>query len=613
MIVEIIKTLVAWLVILPGLYLSGSLFSRWITETDARLRGILYVALGLAAFMFYLIAAGSLGQYHAPAVVFYFGIVLAVCFRRLRDFIIWFRDIASYPWQGNHVIDRILAVIFYTSVFFTAAFCLLPEIANDALCYQLNVPKQFVWQKSIWPIPYDANSFMPVSMNLLYGVGIMAASIGITKLFHAVMALLLAYAIAFKIEHLSGSSRIARLGAFLFWISPVVVNEAATTYVDLGVSFFLLVSFLLLHASIQQEKKAQAFIAGLMTGTTIAVKFSLLIALPVIGLVGFARLLKPFQFKKLSVFAALFAAGILMGCGYWFTRNFILMGNPTFPYFGEVFNTIGLKSYGTYLDIGVPKTLLNFIILPFHLAFNPWPFDQHYWTGPYLLLMIPALILSIRHKPARPFFFFTVLLGGAWFITTQATRYLLPVLPFWYIAIGAGTPFFIEGLKKLKMARIIPLGVLGLAAGLLFIDIYHYRHQYPVLAGLVTREQYLRKMERSYPAAKWSGEHLPADARVFNVEEIRQFYFERPMVREEFLHFFTSYTNSRSPDEILEFLRKKGFTHLMVTESDREGRPDRLSWINAIVNDPSSVEFLIEIPSENLRDERLIYYFYKIR
>lgn len=615
MLEEFFKTLLGGFILLPGCYLVGAAFGRFFTEEDYRLRGIFYMALGFIGLIFYLMAIGSVGQLNRTALLFFFPVVFILQRAQFQNFGQWLGAMIRYPWGGESGFGRFFAVIFYGTVILTFFFCLLPETANDALCYQLNVPKQFVWQGSIKPITYDANSYMPMSMNLLYAAGLLFNSIGIAKMFHAGMALLLTYVIAFKVEHLTGNPWVARFSALMFWLAPVVVNEITTTYVDVGVSFFLLISFLWLYAAVRYEKKSLILLAGVAAGVTVAIKFSLLLALPVLVLAGFGRWLRPFQFKKLWSFVPILLAGIFLGCGYWFTRNFILTGNPTFPYFGEVFHTIGLKNTASYLGIGVAKTLWNFLLLPVYLSAHPTPFDHHYWVGPYLLLTAPALVLSFRNVQARPYLFFTLLLTAVWFVTTQATRYLLPVLPFWYIAVGAGLPFLIARRRDSnRNGKIISLSMLVLTACLLSAGAYHYRVQFLPLTGIWSLDEYLRKMERSYPAAQWVDQHLTEDARIFNVKEVRQFYFKRPMVREEFLHLFTQYTNGRDADQTLSFLKDQGFTHIMLVKGPDNGEPpERLRWLAKVLSGPDRVELMGEVDSEATRDGKYRYSFYRIR
>jgi len=613
MIQEALKTFLGWVFLLPGFYLAGSVMARFFSETDSRLRGIFFVAGGWILLILWLIGAGCIGQLNVGAVLLFLGITFFVRRSLLPEFARWLREMARYPWLGGSLIDRALSVLFYVTVFFTAVFCFLPETANDALCYQLNVPKQFLWQGSLMPLAYDANSYMPMAMNLLYAVGLMIQSIGAAKIFHVLSGLFLTYTIALKIESFTGHARAARFSALMFWLAPVVVNEVTTTYLDVGVSFFLLIAFLWLQAGVQSERKTTFFLAGLAAGVTVAVKFSLLIAMPILCVTGVLPWLWPLRLKKLFGFGIIFMAGFTAGCGFWFGRNFILTGNPFFPYLGEVFGTIGFTNYATYMDIGIPKTVLNFIALPLHLVFNPEPFDRHYWVGPYFLISFAAMCLCVRDRQTRPYLCFILLLTGAWFLTTHATRYLLPVLPFWYIASGCGLPALASAFKKRGLSVLIKVCAAGFAVVLLAGGAWHHRMQYPVLAGLWTREAYLEKMERSFPAAQWVSRNLPADAKILNIEEIRQFYFERPLIRESILYFFTHYTDTKTPKEIREFLKQEGFTHVMKADGSSRGEPlDRLGSFMKSLESPQGFKKLGSVDSKNIRDSRMSYTFYQI-
>jgi hypothetical protein len=106
--------------------------------------------------------------------------------------------------------------------------------------------------------------------------------------------------------------------------------------------------------------------------------------------------------------------------------------------------------------------------------------------------------------------------------------------------------------------------VLAIHSGFAF---YHGKEGYRLIAGLENRESYLGRVESSYGISQWINEHLPPDAKVLNVEEVRMFYFRPEMIRDSRFRKKTRY-DQRLGDgrQVAEFLRGKRISYLLVTD-----------------------------------------------
>lgn len=599
-------------------YQLGSIFKKVFRFDKPAYEGILFIAFGMILFVFYILIIGSFRLFNPLMILVFMAFVFFIRLSLIRSWLQWLREMAAHL-RFSATLRFFLTSLLFASFVLTFLCCFSPETGNDALCYQLNVPKYFVWEKSITPVPFDMNSYMPMSMNCLYAVGLLFKSVMLAKYFHWLAGVLTSLLIVSVLRNYAVSSIISLSTAAAFFLMPTVANEVTTTYVDVATSFYALLAVVLMLEGAQRLMTRYFFLSGLAMGMTIGIKFSLLILLvPVF----FCSIYLWHEYRlswRYFKFGGVFIFGACLVCCYWFIRNYLLVQNPFFPYFGEFWKTIGMKNYSSYLDLGIPKNLWNFLCLPWHLTFNFDVFGRGHWLGPLTFLGVPTLIFAIVKRKGIPFFIFALAGTIVWFLTTQASRYLLPVLPAWHIVGGLGAQeitFIIQSQKWLRKS------ITGLFLGCLFflfgVMTYHFRYDFLFLSGHWSADQYLSKLERSWPAARWINMHLPQNAKIFNVEEIRQFYFDRVMVREKSFNFFTSYGTDRSDIQIWNYLKENGFTHILIAQEKdiKSSKPvedqPRLRKIDHIIQNSSLVRFIIKITSKNIRDPQYEYKLYEI-
>ena len=281
MIAEWLRGAAFGLLLLPALYAAGSFLAPFFSEEKEPVRGILFVGAGFGFFAFTLAIAGHFGAYRlATVAVFAVGVIL-IRIRLVREFEGWLKFLVKIFSPGPGGEGALLGAIFFLLLGVTALMCAAPEIANDALCYQLNLPKTFLRRMSTLPIPDDFNSYLPMFMNYLYGVGLMAGSITAAKLFHWLTGVLLTAAVVCTIEELSGKKILAVFIGLMLWLTPTVFKEIATTYVDVGAAFFL---FLALHLFLRARRRSGTslwVLSGLFLGFAAGAKYlTLMAALP---------------------------------------------------------------------------------------------------------------------------------------------------------------------------------------------------------------------------------------------------------------------------------------------------------------------------------------------
>lgn len=604
----------AWIVLLPVLYLSGARLASLVKEEHDVMRGIIHVACGLGMLAYFLIFVGSFHFLKREVVLIYALAVLALGFRRLPEFGSWVTVLLRYFLDKGDGFYRLCQIIFLAASIVTLAVSFLPEIAHDALSYQLNLAKLFVRQASTTPWEHDLNSYMPLLMNVLYSVGLLFDSVSLSKLFHWLCGFLLVAGMAVTFEKETRHKALALFLAMMFWLTPAVVNQITTTYVDVAAAFFVFLFFYGLMKGVRTGQSGCLLISGFMLGLAVSTKFLILVLAPPASVVVGWYFLRAREKRQATVAAVLFYAGVFLGCSYWFVRNGLLSGNPFYPYLNELFGTGGMSNLQTYWNLGIPKTVANYLLLPGLLTFYPQHFSSFDWIGPFYLSALPFLVLARDKKRYALPLIFVIYFMTAFFLVLQVVRYLIVILPIylWAVAVSIGdtAPQFSERLRQLGRAMA---GILGIF--LLALTCYHYRFQAPALLGVWSLDTYLTKMERSYPAAQWINRNLPADAVVLNAGEVRQFYFAPQMIREIMLFRRTNYPENFPKRSILQYFNERGVTHVLRADNlDVPGVLEaRIEDLDKELRNENQAMPLMTLDSKNIREARYRYRVYELK
>lgn len=614
---ESLTAFAGFTLLLPVLYLLGRVFKSWISLPDEGLQGIFYQALGLGVLALLVSFLGLLGQFRPVPVLILTAVVLAAGIKQIPEFAGWFSGSCKRLFGGRTPAEYLTGLSLLLVFGLALLLNQLPEVANDALCYQLNVAKQFAWKHSLVPDVYDFNSYTSILMNSLYAIGLLFQSVPLAKMFHAWAALLLTGAMIFTLEKETGAAWRARILGLLFFLTPTVFFEVTTTYVDLATSLFVFLSFYAWIAWRESGRTGDAALSGLLLGFAISTKVLFMIAAAPFALLFLAEGMSQ---RRQNIFKdlAAFGMGALLGTVYWFIQAYALTGNPIFPYMGSLFGTAQAASVQQFMEMGPKKSLLLFFLLPWNMTFRPQDYDGGFPLGPLYLLLLPFVVYGFWKQPKlRAHSLFAGVFLAIWYFLFHNVRFLLPVLTIYAVA---GTAGFFSLWRRLHAGtwwkRIFLAGAAGLALLLLGAGIYHYRHEWPLIAGRTNRTNYLAAMERTAPLAQWMEKSLPKDARIFNAEEIRQFYFPRDSVREIWFSLKTHYEELEEPEKVAAFLKKEGFTYLLMEQT--EGQPvapknSRYVLLHQLAANSTLTEEKGRVASVNRREQKAVYHLYRLR
>jgi len=488
---------------------------------------------------------------------------------------------------------------------------LAPETANDSLCYHINLPKIYLETNRIGPIAYDINSTFPGFMEMLFTLGLGLGGDTLAKFFHVSTALFLAGAVLLWGRR-AGKLENAWQAAILLVTVPGLVNQWPSTYIDGAMTAFTALLLVSLISWFESSKTRYIILAGVFAGFLMSMKFLALISLIAVTASILWHLIKN---KRNPGPLFLFGFIALAICAYWYIRSYLATGNPVYPYFYSVFKA-GDGTI-TYDDIGLPKTFLHLLSVPWMITMRPDKFEGFgVQIGPAFLAFLPGIFWLRKDRTVRFLASFALIYAVLWFFLGQSLRFLFPFLPALAMLLASVFGFFSAGRSRAGF-RLIVLFILAVHT---VLAVYHYRGDFLHVVKLESTETYLRTRERSFGPAQFSGT-LPANAKILAADETHLYHFQRPIVRESVYGLVTKYYEKMgSSAEVLNHFKEQGFTHILLTVSPHSGPVGKLEAFRVpkIIRQSENhladyLELLYSNAFKSPDGLEITYYFYRIR
>jgi 4-amino-4-deoxy-L-arabinose transferase-like glycosyltransferase len=389
----------------------------------------------------------------------------------------------------------ILAVVVAIAVDLVASTA--PVTSADALKYHLALPKLWLQQGSIGDPFWRWEGFDPAGIEMLYTQGLALGGGSTAAALHACLAGLTALALFGLGRELGGTALAGAVAAFLFTLQGVVSWEATSAFIELGLTFYVVLA--VWHAvrwGATPDPRA-ALMTGFFAGATAGTKYlGLVAALVVLAIFGVAATLRRrWSDGGIAVVAAVAAAG------WWYLKNAVATGNPVYPL---VFGGKWMSAYArdvihsTLTAYGVGGGVARLALLPVDLLVHGDAFDRGRYVGTAVFLFA-LLALATRRTRAT-----LVLLGGVvvyivvWHLQSPQARFLLPALAVLAAVGGTAAAPWLAGSGARRAAASAVL--VAAAAAWLVSTAALTRELLPSAVGLESRDSTLQRLTGTYDA-----------------------------------------------------------------------------------------------------------------
>ncbi|MDX1583595.1 MAG: hypothetical protein R3338_08350, partial [Thermoanaerobaculia bacterium] len=398
--------------------------------------------------------------------------------------------------------DIVAIVVIVLAIVPNLPYVAAPESTTDALEYHLLIPKAYLLDGSISYLPHFVESNYPSLSEYINVVILSFSDERTTKAFHFWITIAVLGMISVLSKRIDPDAS-DLLAPALYISMPVVVSVAGVAWNDMLFTFFVLLSVERIVSATEDGtdtgKMVEAAVAAALaswTKYTFAMFFLALLLLFAFGIRRWRWKVRP-----IVVFGAVL--GILSSV--WWAKNWIMTGNPVYPFLNEIFaSPFWTPEADTYFRTTLTRFEIpdwdwtTYFTFPFHLAVAPRVIDTH--TGLIPLVLLP-LIFAGRTRVESVLRTFIGTWFLVWIFIQTETRSLLAILAVMIVLIGVRLPSL--SWPRVWIRRIFAGLVIAALAFNVVIDLVITEHLYDPIEyfiGLESAEEYRMREVESYPA-----------------------------------------------------------------------------------------------------------------
>ncbi len=525
--------------------------------------------LGLGILALGCLVLGEYGWLNLAGLVVFLGVAteigLLAGFRLLRE--LTRHSSQDSTKSSNTTVDRLMLVFLMLTLGATALAAMAPVTDGDALCYHLQVPKVFLVRQAVYFDPDLHETIYPLVTELLYGICLEFRGPVACRCLQWVLGLVFAAGVAALARPSLG--RRAWWAAALAILVPAISNGMAAPLNDVSLAAFGVAAFVAWTRCCDRPSGSSILVAGVLTGMALGVKYP---ALVLAGLLTVVMLLRPVfdhrwrsrqaAIRSLMMAGAFLGTAVLVG-GVWYLRAYVYTGNPVFPFFKNWFGGAGLDEVLAPIKRPLAVDVWNLLGAIVPLTLEPDRFDSFaHQFGPIFLLFLPALL--IERAPRRVLGLAVVAYAFLVLCMTQrqSMRFLLFAVGPMSVGIAYLAIRWLErGTRPARVLLMALLLVLGLETGL---SLTRGARAAGIVLGRESFAEFLGRCEPTYRVGRWVSRNLPISARLIG-QDHRGFYIPRGYTMELAHRRRTGLgQNHESSREIVEVLKREGYTHLMM-------------------------------------------------
>jgi hypothetical protein len=429
----------------------------------------LALIIGLYGYLIFLL--GILGLLYKEVIItFSITYLFTVFFLYLKTSNTTF-NIKKYKFSR---LSKIFMFLISLQVLVNLIGALGPELSFDALWYHLTIPKVFLENHRIFHISGNLlyYSDLPKNIDLIYLSFLGFSNEIVVKLIHLGFGILSVFAL-YQLSKKFLNKEMSLAVCLIFYSNLVIGWQSITAYVDLGVTFFEIVSLYYFFKWLEKYNFKFLLFSSITLGFSLSAKISVFNSIAVfIFLLSLIFISKRINFSKYLKSFSIYLLIPLLITLPWLVFSFINTGNPIYPLLQTNFNILH--------DWNVINILSLFIF-----ASDP--------INPIYLIILPLIILLFNKfdYKAKVLAFYSLLSLLVWFITssTGGSRFILPFLPAYSILVLITlSKIKYVNLKKYLILLIIVISISSI--GYRFLANYKY---IPVIIGAESKSEFLSR------------------------------------------------------------------------------------------------------------------------
>jgi hypothetical protein len=569
-----ILLLIGWFLVIAGV---GRLFLGW-TAIGFFSRGeALFLSFGIGLVMTgYAVFILGITQSLYPGLILSILTILT-----LLAIAGWRRPLCQCPAPSSRrsrwdtPAAWLLAVVLFTGFLFV----LTPEIGKDALIYHLAAPKLYLQHRGFYLIPGNVFASYPFLGEMHYVLALFLKDDILAKAINYTVLCGILLGIGLLARFLMREHAFPVLSMLIFASIPSVFFVSHLAYNDLFVTFFTLAA---VYAFLRWSEEGAAkwlIVCGFFSGSAAACKYTALLLTP-LGCLGVLWLMNRQQAGTRQTLhrCALFVSAAFIAGGPFYLKNWIVTGNPFYPFMYGIFGGVGwdadqARIYDIFVqNLGMGRRLKDYLLLPWNLSFHARADSPQFdgILGPIFILTLPFLIGKRQWEiTVRVLIVYAIMTFLFWASAAQQIRYLIPLLAILAIVIGTVLT------RYRNQKSIFALLMLVIAGSLLFNGYHIFREflkvrPFAVTVGLESRDKFLARMIPTYSMYRFVNQQLPPESRVFLIYMKNYTFLCKGDCYSDSM--FEAHTlqkilrQSSSPEQIHSRLTSEGFTHLLYDE-----------------------------------------------
>ena len=584
LIVSYVRVTLAAATILLAAVAAGSLLLRacrlW--PQSSWEKGLFAAAVGLGVISAVTLGLGLLGLLHRWLLG---GLMLVLIVGAYRELLRLGRSVLSHlssHWKARKLSTALwLIILFFFLMNLTRAF--EPPWEYDVQEYHLGAPARYHAAGHIRFLSDNVYASFPQNVEMIHllamrltGSPDRGAAAG--KLVWVVVGFLGALALRRLGEHLFNTEA-GNAAAVIFYLWPSISVYAGVAYVEIGLTFYFVMTAwaFVRYARPGAQPSLSSIrwlaVAGIMAGLAAGCKYPavLFLIVPACGALVATRLRNS---KALARCLAIFL--VTAACAFlpWLLRNSAYTGNPTYPLLYKVF---GGSNWDLIKDARWTHAHAPGAMTPAAMVRSMGGFlfgNSHESATLLPLLFVPFVLLCRKswRRRAGAIVAYAVVYSLLWFFFThRIDRFLCPILPFLALVSGAG--FAALRSRGTRSFAAWVLVVLSLAEPARIINYAQWDRSADVFLGGAAPAEFFENSDRTgfqhgYRAMQLINELAQRRrVNVLFIGEARTFYC-RTGFRSSTVFDTHLLEGARTPQEVLQKLRRHGITHILVNTAE---------------------------------------------